>query len=412
MVLIRTMPRLIAAALIVTLPAAGVQAQPERRGSSPLVLPRPGLDPVVRRIGTAELRLTADASVMYDTNVYATSANGRDELKAIISPRAQIDWQSATTALHLEGYGDLRRYFDLSRENSTEFGIGAEATTRPGANQSLTSQLRYDRLVQLRTDPEARAPVSVSPRKINVVSGEVGYSYRSGPIEVRVTPGFDRYAFLDRSERDRSLASVRGAARITYQGAAPVGFFLEGFGTRRDFDLRTDFSGVDRDATTYGALVGVSRDVSGRLRGSIGAGVFRTDQDDRALRSYTGFAVNGRVTWSPRARTALTFDAFRGDVATVRAGASGRTDTRASVRIDQEVRHNLIWFAQAGWRKSTFRGIIPNKQDVLEGQFGIDYLLSPQLSLFAVATAARRNATLPLDEFNRTTGQLGVRTRF
>jgi hypothetical protein len=251
----------------------------------------------------------------------------------------------------------------------------------------------------------------VSPRKINVFAGEAGYAFRGGPFEIKLTPGFERFNFLDRSERDRDMKSYRGSARITYQGAAPVGYFLEVFGTRRNFDLRTDFSGVDRDATTYGALLGVSREVSARLRGSLGVGVFRASADDPALRSYTGVAVDGRVTWSPRARTAFTLGAFRGNVATVRAGASGRTDSRASIRVDQEARHNLLWYSQVGWRRSSFRGS-GNSQDIYEGQFGAEFLLSRNLSLFTTLTAAERNATIPLDEFSRFTGQAGVRVNF
>ncbi|UVO51689.1 outer membrane beta-barrel protein [Sphingomonas sp. SUN019] len=404
--------RAIVGAALVAAPMFPAQAQQERRGGSPLVLPRPGLEPVVRQIGPAELRLGVDVSAIYDSNVYATSANARDDVIAVIAPRAEIDWQSRSTNVHGEAYGNFRQYFDTTRENSAQFGAEVSGSTRLSPTQTLDAQLRFDRAVQSRADPEARAPTNVSPRKINLFSGEVGYSFRGGPFEVKLTPGFDRYDFLDRSERDRNMKSYRAAARVSYQSAAPVAFFLEGFATRRNFDLRRDFSGVDRDATTYGALLGASREVSGRLRGSLGVGVFRAEADDPALQSYTGIAVDGRVIWSPRARTALTFAAFRGNVATVRSGASGRTDTRASLRVDQEARHNLVWYTQAGWRRSSFRGVIPNSQDIYEGQFGAEYILSRNLSLFTTLTAAERNASQPLDEFSRFTGQLGVRANF
>lgn len=397
---------------LAALPAVAADAQQERRGGSPLMLPRPGLDPVVRTIGTTEVRLSLDVSTLYDSNVYATSTAAQDDFKVFVQPRVELDWRSRDTAVHVEGYGDFRRHFDLARENNEQFGVSIDGSTRPAADQLFTALLRYDRATQLRTDPEARVPITAAPRRIDIFTGEASYSLRGGPFQVRLTPGVERYHFLDQSERDRNLKSYRGAARVSYQRAAPVAFFLEGFATRRDFDLARDFSGVDRDATTYGVLLGASREESGRLRGAIGIGVFRANVDDPLLRSYTGVAIDGRVIWSPRARTAVTFEAFRGDVATVRAGASGRTDMRASLRIDQEARHNLLLFAQGGWRRSVFRGTIENSQDVFDAQIGGEYLMTRSLSAFASAAAARRNATIPLNEFSRTLVQVGVRARY
>src|SRR3546814_19223227 len=87
-------------------------------------------------------------------------------------------------------------------------------------------------------------------------------------------------------------------------------------------DLR---SGLDRDATTLGFLTGAGLDIGTKWRGEIGVGLFRTNSDDPTLRSFSGFAANGKITWSPDERTAVTAAVFRGDVATVRSGpATGR----------------------------------------------------------------------------------------
>ena len=271
--------------------------------------------------------------------------------------------------------------------------------------------MRFDRAVQPRTDPEARAPITVSPRKINIFAADVGYSARAGAFAFRIAPGFDRIDFLDPAERDRDLRAYRGTARVTWQPAAPVAFFIEGFVTRRDADLRRDFSGVDRDTTSFGALFGASREVTARLRGNLGLGVFRAKPDDPRLVAYTGFAIDGRVTWTPRPRTQVTANAFRGDVATVRSGASGRTDTRVSMGIEQEARHNLLLSGEIGWRRSVFRGA-GDRQDVIQGRAGAEYLATRVFSIYSDVVVSRRNATIPLDEFSRTVAQVGVRARF
>src|SRR3546814_8261422 len=84
-----------------------------------------------------------------------------------------------------------------------------------------------------------------------------------------------------------------------------------------------------------------SSDLGGKLRGELNVGVFRFDPKDRTLKPYTGLQFAAAMSYAIRPRTAITLDAFRGDVATVRTGALARTDTRIGIGVQQEVRHNL-----------------------------------------------------------------------
>lgn len=392
-------------------PASSGVAQTADRGASPMQLPRPGYEPVVHHLGPAQLRLAVDATALYDSNVYATSRRAQDDGILFVRPSIDVDLARKGASLHAGAYLERREHVSVDRENASLFGLVIDGSSQLSPAQSVDALVRFDRSVQPRTDPEARAPITVSPRKINITSTDLGYAARTGKLSFRIAPGFDRINFLDPDERDRDLRVFRGTARVAWQPAAPVAFFLEGFATRRDADLRRDFSGVDRDVTTYGALIGAQREVNGRLRGSLGLGIFRALPDDPSLRAYTGFAIDGRVTWSPRVRTQVTLSALRGDVATVRAGASGRTDTRLSLAIDQEVRHNFLLSGELSWRRSDFRAA-DNRQDLVQMRIGADYLATRVISLFAAGIIARRNASLPFDEFSRTMIQVGVRARF
>lgn len=392
-------------------PLASGAAQMAERGAAPAQLPRPGFEPIVHHLGPAEVRLTLDVAALYDTNVYATSVRAQDDGIAVVRPAIDIDLSRGDAALHAGAYIEARQHVSVTRENAALFGLVLDGSSRLSPANAIDAVVRFDRSVQPRTDPEARAPITVPPRKINVLSADIGYAVRAGHFSFRIAPGLDRIDFLDPAERDRDLRVYRGTARATWQPAAPLAFFLEGFATRRDAALARDFTGVDRDTTTYGALIGAQRDVSARVRGKLGIGLFRAEPDDPGLRPYTGFAIDGRVTWTPRARTQVTVSAFRGDVATVRVGASGRTDTRLAIAIEQEARHNLLLSGEASWRRSAFRGT-DSRQDVLQGRIGAEFLATRWFSIFSDVTVARRNATLPTDEFSRTVAQAGVRARF
>ncbi|MCD2317013.1 outer membrane beta-barrel protein [Sphingomonas sp. IC-11] len=403
--------RLVMAAVAIGLPMASGIAQTTQRGGSPANLPRPGFEPIVHHVGPAEMLISVDGSAIYDTNVYATSTRAQDDGIFVLRPSIDVTLQDAGLSAHGIAYAEARQHVSVTREDAFLFGLLLEGAARFSPQQGLDATFKFDRSVQPRSDPEARAPITVPPRKINVLSAGIGYTARAGDFSFRLSPGADRIDFLDPAERDRDLRVYRSTARATWQPAAPVAFFLEGFITRRDADLRRDFAGVDRDVTTYGALLGASREVNARVRGSMGVGVFRSEPDDPSLRPYTGFAVDGQVTWTPRARTQVTIAAFRGDVATVRVGASGRTDTRVSASIEQEARHNLLLSGEVGWRRSVFRGA-GDKQDIVQGRVGAEYLATRRFSLFGDATLSRRDATIPLDEFSRGLLQVGVRARF
>jgi hypothetical protein len=387
------------------------KAQQARRGASPLALPRPGYEPRVTRIGPATLRLEVDIAALYDTNVYATSASAIDDAILHVRPRADLEWSTASTDLYAEAYADARRHLDVGRENATSFGAAFGGSAALAKAHTVRTEARFDRAIESRFDPEARAPITVPPRKIDILSSELGYKFTGARFGVDLTGGVQRFSYLDPAERDRDLRIYRGSARVSWQPAAPVAFYLETYVNRRDFNLATDLNGVDRDATTLGVLLGVSREVTAKLRGRIGAGVFRADPDDPGLPGFTGLAANGEIIWSPRPRTQITAAVFRGDVATVRAGATGRTDTRASVRIDQEARHNLLLHGVASWTRNDFRGLVANQQDTFGAEVEAEYLINRTFSAFAGASFAQRNSDRPLDEFSKGRFQIGVRIR-
>lgn len=398
------------AILLAGTPLAG--AQQARRGASPLDLPRPGYERRSTHVGPAEIRIDVEVAALYDSNVYATSTAATGDAAVIARPRVEIDWRGANAELHGEAYADTRRYLDQGRESATSFGAAVSGRIAPAREHVLSGEMRFDRDIESRADPEARASLLLRPRKINILMGELGYALNGSRLRLNLTGGVQKLDFLDPNEQDRDFMMWRGSARATWRPAAPVAFFAEAYVNRRNFRTAVDLSGVNRDATTYGFLAGVSREVSPRLRGRVGAGVFRFDPDDAALDGYTGFALSGDVTWNPRARTAVTAQLFRGDVATARAGATGRTDTRIALRIDQEAYHNVLLSGRAGWTQSKYRGVGADTLNTWSLAAEGEYLVNRAFSLFVGANYARRTARDRLDRFSRAQLQAGIRARF
>jgi hypothetical protein len=398
--------------LFLIVPIVPAAAQDRERPMSPLDLPRPGYEPRPILIGKTAITIQVDVSTLYDSNVYATSTKPRADVIAVVRPRLEIDHNSATLRLHAEAYGQVREHTNIRRESAASFGGAALAELIPGAKQSLSFATRFDRAIESRADPETRRNLNEPPRRIDIWGADLGYSLRGAQIGLTFNGGYQQLFYRDVLERDRNLRIYRGSANIAWKPSAPISIFIEGFATRRDFITNVDASGVNRDATTLGVLAGVRREVSGKLRGRIGFGVFRFDPDDPALSGFTGFAANGELTWSPRPRTALTLNVARGDVATVRSGATNRTDTQISFRLDQEARHNFLLEAEISWLGTQYRGIVPRSQRTLQVRAEARYLINRVLAPFIAVGIARRDADLTQDRFTRATVELGVRIRY
>jgi hypothetical protein len=151
-------------------PASNGAAQTTDRGTSPAQLPRPGYEPIVHHLGPAQLRLAVDAAALYDSNVYATSRRAQDDGILIVRPTIDVDLARKGAALHAGAYFEERQHVSIERENASLFGLVLDGSSRLSPAQAVDAVVRFDRSVQPRTDPEARAPITVSPRKINVTA--------------------------------------------------------------------------------------------------------------------------------------------------------------------------------------------------------------------------------------------------
>lgn len=389
----------------------GAWAQEVRRGTSALNLPRKGYE--AKRLHYGRFVISPELAIeeMYDSNVFATSTNEEDDFVTTLSPRIDIDSGAGKLSASSSVYANIAEYLQNPRESNTTYGGSLESGYLINRANSMNGVLRYDRAVESRTDPEA-SDRSEPPRKIDIFAGELGYQYRRNRVGLGARAAASRLDFLDPAEDDRDMLVYRGSVRGSYLLTPRFDLYVESYANRRDLDSEVDRSGVNRDTTTLGILTGIRVDIASKWQGAIGVGVFHSNPDDRSLESFSGISASGSLTWSPDERTALIFDVFRGDVATIQSGATGRVDTRASLRLEQEVRHNILFGAVASLRATEYRGASNREQLLASIRLEGEYLLNRHLSLFVNGDYTRRFARDEDEEFNRVLVGLGVRLRY
>lgn len=392
--------------------ATMAMAQDVTRNTSVRELPRKGYEPRDIRLGATVIRLQADASAAYDSNVFATSTDERDDIVFQLRPRIEAENDSGVGRARFQAYANLRELVDNSREGSLAFGASLNGDRAINQANSISATAQYDRAIESRADPERRAGILDPPRKIDVLFSDFRFAHRGARFGIDVTGALQRFDYLSPIDADRDLNIYRGSITGSIRLASALDLFAEAYVNRRDFDRTVDFSGVDRDATTYGLLVGGRRELTGRLRGRLGVGVFRSEPSDPSLKPFSGFSASGDLTWTPRPRTIVTLSAFSGDVATVRSGASGRTDTRLGVRVEQEARHNILLRGGVSYLRTRFRGVGGQRQASYAADVEAEYLLNRHVSAFGNVAYVKRTAQRVVDRFDRSVFMLGVRLRY
>jgi len=361
--------------------------------------PPPGYERRAIQLGAwtvmPELRVTASA----DSNIFATSTNAEEDIIFLVEPK--VKFERATDELTIAGdaHATVRQYAENTGENINLFGANGRLRYRATPSQSVTAGLGFDRTFQRRDDPERNDDLNLPLTPIANFTADAGYSYRPGRLGVDARIGVLKTDYDEPIDDERDLTAYRGSVRGLAGLSSRVDAFVEAYGVWRDFRLPIDLSGADRDGETLGGNAGLALDFTDKLTGEVSAGVFRASFDDPTLDEFTGFGASGALTWIPQQRTALVLNVFRGDVATNRAGASGRVDARASLKVFQEVRHNLRARLETGYRHGEFRGADQTQDDFTAGA-AMEYMLNRHLAAEVGYSYRDRAATNPLDEFS------------
>ncbi|MFB0612648.1 outer membrane beta-barrel protein [Aurantiacibacter poecillastricola] len=378
---------------------------------APPRLPRPGYDYEGIQDGNTTILAEADVRLDYASNIFLTSDNEQDDLRLLVSPSIAVTQQVSTGSIGAEVHGGFTRHLETERENSNTFGGSLAMGLSPTRGRQLQALFAYDRSIERRGDPETQAGPTDPPQKIDLLLAETSYRQAIGDFRFGAELGAEKINLLDPAEDDRDLTSYRASVRLGYNISPAFDVFLQPYVNSRDFRLPVDFSGVDRDANTYGLLVGVERELGARLQGNFGVGIFRTDPEDDVIPAYTGASASASITWQPRARTAVNFRLERGNVATVRSGATTRVDTIARLRLDQEIRHNLLGQVTVSYTDRYYLGSQQGHLRTGGAQVGLEYLLTRRFSVYTAATYQQRNALADIDEYDSFVFSIGLRSR-
>lgn len=393
---------------------SGTAAAQVDEPTSPLDLPRPGFEYDGIDIGSFKLKPELRLAFDYNSNVFLTSQNAQDDLRVHIDPAVSLARDIGSGRLTAEAHASLRRHLDTKSEDSNAYGASLNFGMSAIKAENFRATIGASRNIERRADPEARAGPADPPRLINAMLAEAEYSRAIGKIRLTIGVGAEKYNQLAAADDDRDMTTSRASVTVGYRMASTLDVFVEGYVNRRDFRLALDFRGIDRDQNTYGAIFGFKREIGSRIHGNIGLGFFRTAPEaaNPIVPPYTGFRIDTEFTWLPRDRTSINFRLSRGDVATVRSGASTRVDTVGRILIDQEIRHNLLGQLSVSYVDLFYIGESRGHLKNVASSARLEYLADRRTSVFTSFTYEQRFARDAIEDYRVATLAIGLMRRF
>ncbi|HEX7820399.1 MAG TPA: outer membrane beta-barrel protein [Sphingobium sp.] len=377
---------------------------------------RPDYDPIGIRAGSFNVFPQLSASLGYSDNIYYSTKNTAKDGFIQLSPSVLVNSDWSRHSLRLRAGSQIQRYFSETRRNQTPWDFAALGTLEMGESLRLTPEVQIEKDFETPFSGETTADNAVLSSYVRKYAGLRG-EYSGGQTKLSLAVNNTNFQFddivrqsgavFDQGNRDRNIFRVSGQAQYAFTPSVAAYAQLGYAHTVYDEDLQLGVP--NRDSDGYTATAGFNFDLSGLLRGTIGLGYSRRNFRADLFRDIDGFSAEGKLEYFPSDLTTITLAARRVIEDSNLGSTSGFFDNRASLRVDHELRRNVI---------VNLLGEVA-RQDYVDSAAAVDVyrisgggvLMSSNWLSFNLNVAyTGRNSNNPLvgQDFNEFRGQIGI----
>jgi hypothetical protein len=386
---------------------------------------RPDYDPLGIRLGSFLAYPSARLAETYDSNVFATTSNTKDDFYTTFSPSIAIrsDWNVHSFAL--QASSQTKRYVSLVSENVTNFAVSGDGRLDILRNIYARAGAGYQLLHEDRSS--ADNVNGKKPVEYHVTSASLGYVHEPGRLGARVDATIDSYSFNDATsstgapivQRDRDRIVYAITPRVSYEIVPGYHAFVQASGNARDYARKTDVNGFHRSSHGYEVDVGTAIDFTHLINGEVFAGYLSQLYDDSRLKDESGFGFGGNLLWNVTPLTSLRATMARtieettqfATVGGANFDSSGYLQTALRLTAEHELLRNVLLSAYVSYVNSDFQGI-SRTDDQYETNVEGRYLLNRNLSLNADLTYTKRDSNVVGVSYDRVVGMLALKAGF
>lgn len=393
--------------------APGISLQDVQRGVTVESRARRDYEPLGVRLGGFKLNGAVDAGIGYDDNIVGTKRlvqkDGFSDQAATVA--LESDW--TRHAVGITGNMDSRVYFNKSQFDWVDWDIGTYGRYDFSSVTNIEGRYRHyqDHLDVYNVDVQTSGIFRPVP-------------YSSDEAQISGNTAFSRFGVLGtvlyRTYRFENVGSLGPIGRVsvndfdTVIGALGTSYaFADGRYANLIFRVQDiayqKQESNPRDSFTWEVLGGLTYDFDGVWQGRIAVGWRERSYRDPNLKSLSGPAVEGQLTWAPTLLTTVRLNVSRTIEESIRQDTVSYFRTQGGIGVDHELLRNVILSGDA---RADYREYQNPNETALDALFSLSarYLLNRNMSLVGTYTYARRlQATSGFPEYDRNLLQLRLR---
>ena len=339
------------------IPAAFAQSpdNPFQRGRYTAVTERSqaDFDPEAVRAGSFDIWASLGLDAAYNDNIFAEATGPDDDTIIHVRPvvEARSDWTSHALTANLSV--NHREYVANDAETSTDYEGFLDGRLDVQRSFALTGRVNAGHFTEERYEPGNNAGDPAV--EFDAIGGSVGAIFRSDRIQIEGNANTSERDYDPDIYNFRDVTQSGFFARASYAVSPDVAVFVQGRTTDQEYD-QLDPNGNSRDGTQTNVQIGASFELQAPFRGEIAVGSVKEEKDDPIWTDVDGLSVDARLLWFPTQITTVTFRGNQGVFDPGVINFSSATYTNYGVRVDHELRRNIIIFGDVGFGRYDYEG--------------------------------------------------------
>ena len=361
---------------------------------------------------TPTLPFTAslDFKEYYTDNVYFSrplyNQPRRGDWVSVITPTIGYGYVFEKGRINLGASAAFGRYATYSSEDFNDFAVNANGNYRFDPSTFGVWGVSLSREHEPRSSIEPSDQTGINPTIYWKTSAYGALSRRFGDNTVKLGVTYEGYDFKDSSttvppftinndDRDRDMITV--GSRFTHKLDDRNSLFAEGTFDWRNYRSTYDDFGYRRSSQGVRAIGGWQAKIGEHGKAELYGGLLYQNFRDPRFADVVTPDVGGRYSWQADGAS-LTADLRRTLEETTLQGISSYVNTRASIRMSQDLPNNIRLYGGLALSDLDFQD--SSRRDQLTNVWlGARKYLTPHLYIGAEASFEERESTSPVNDY-------------
>ncbi len=387
----------------------------DRRGEDqPGVMTRdyPDFAPQGTSLGSFTLTPRLITDLGYSDNIYARPTNSKSSSIGTVAPEATLRSNWSRHSLDAAGHVEAKRYASATGENVENYRFSLGGGLDISSETVVTAGVRRERQHDLRGDPDSLSRTD-APVPYDVTVGSFGVKQGLGRFILQVdgtgrVSDYQSVTALDGRRidgDDRSVSSIGGLGRLSYEISPDLVVFGEGGWLDRRYDRPAGNGVGNRNSKGPEVGGGVNFALGALWSGEVALGYAEREIQDARFGNVSAMTARAQLLWNVTRATSVRAQAVRniGEAAT--GPSIAYVGTGYWLGLEHQLQSDLLLGASVGTRTLDYARS-QDETDVLSVGARATWFINRNFRAQAEYNFSRRDGTAADTNFDRNIGML------